>query len=272
MATDIGSTTRLIEPATDRATGGVAMIDLPAPVARFRTLAAEQGALAVETVSIETTAWMRRPRTPSIPLEIRMAHRLGYEFVHDIRIGRGALSFRFGLDAYVAGHGLMKVGPSVQTGVEFDQGALIALWGEALCFPAAWAERTDLRWEPVDGHTARLIVVGPEGEIPITVGFDPRTGYPAYCGADRYKAAGPKVGWIGRFSDWQRFDGNVLAPGRFEVQWADEPRPWIEIRTKTISVTAPIEDALQLGLQAFRAVERGRRRHPDRVSGGRPGQ
>ena len=96
----------------------------------------------METLAIETTAWMRRPCMPRIPLEIRMAHRLGYEFVHEIRIGRGRLSFRFGLDAYVDGHGLMKVGPSVQTGIEFDQGALIALWGEALGFPAAWERRT----------------------------------------------------------------------------------------------------------------------------------
>ncbi len=214
----------------------------------------------VETVAIETTAWMRRPRMPRIPLEIRMAHRLGYEFVHEIRIGRGALSFRFGLDAYVGGHGLMKVGPSLQTGVEFDQGALIALWGEALCFPAAWERRSDIRWEPVDEHAARLIVLGPEGEIPITVGFDVETGYPASCTADRYKAKGPKVGWTGRYGDWRRFDGGVLAPGRFEVQWADEPFPWIEILTTSVSMNAPVDDALRLGRGAFRAIERGRRR------------
>ena len=160
----------------------------------------------VETLQIETTAWMRRPWMPRIPLEIRMAHRLGYEFVHEIRIGRGALSFRFGLDAYVGGHGLMKVGPSLQTGIEFDQGALIALWGEALCIPSAWERRTDIRWEAVDERTARLVVDGPEGEIPITVGFDPLTGCPASCTADRYKAKGPKVGWTGRFSDWRRFE------------------------------------------------------------------
>src|SRR6188508_1542026 len=145
---------------------GASVIDLPAPVARFRAIAVDGGPQVVETVAIETTAWMRRPRMPRIPLEIRMAHRLGYEFVHEIRIGRGALSFRFGLDAYVDGHGLMKVGPSVQTGIEFDQGALIALWGEALCFPAAWERRTDIRWEDVDERTVRLVVDGPEGEIP----------------------------------------------------------------------------------------------------------
>ena len=203
-----------------------------------------------------------------------MAHRLGYEFVHEIRIGRGALSFRFGLDAYVGGHGLMKVGPSVQTGIEFDQGALIALWGEALCFPAAWERRTDIRWEAVDEHTARLVVQGPEGEIPITVGFDPSTGYPASCTADRYKAKGPKIGWTGRFGDWRRFDGGVLAPGRFEVQWADEPYPWIEIRTTSVSVNAPVDDALRLGRDAFRAVERGRRhrRRARRAPGSRAGK
>ena len=87
--------------------------------------------------------------------------------------------------------------------------------------------RSDIRWEGVDEHTARLVVQGPEGEIPITVGFDPSTGYPASCTTNRCQAKGPKIGWTGRFGDWRRFDGAVLAPGRFEVQWADEPYPWI---------------------------------------------
>jgi hypothetical protein len=238
------------------ADAGAPMIELPAPVARYRALAADGAPRVVETLAIETTAWMRRPWMPRIPLEIRMAHRLGYEFVHEIRIGRGALSFRFGLDAYVGGHGLMKVGPSLQTGIEFDQGALIALWGEALGFPAAWERRTDICWEAVDEHTALLVVAGPEGKIPITVGFDPETGCATYCSAERYKAKGPKVGWTGRFGDWRRFPGGILAPGRFAVQWADEPYPWIEIRTTSVFVNAPVDDALRLGREAFRAAER----------------
>ena len=247
------------------------MMDLPTPVARFCGLASGQGPRTIETVAIETTAWMRRPWMPRIPLEIRMAHRLGYEFVHDIRIGRGPLSFRFGLDAYIAGDGLMKIGPSVQTGVTFDQGALIALWGEALCFPCAWMQRTDIRWEPVDGQTARLIVPGPEGALAVTVGFEPRTGFPAYCQADRYKATGPKVGWVGRYSDWRHFATGVLAPGAFEVQWADEPYPWIAIRTKSISVDTSVDDALRLGTEAFRAVHVQRTGRHSHSSDGHPG-
>ena len=242
------------------------MIDLPAPVARYGAMAASRAPRVIETVAIETTAWMHRRWMPPIPLEIRMAHRLGYEFAHDIRIGRGALSVRFGLDAYVGGHGLMKIGPSVQAGIPFDQGALIALWAEALTFPAAWEQRTDIRWEAVDARTALLVVPGPEGEIPITVGFDPTTGYPAYCSADRYKATGPKVGWTGRYGAWRRFDGGVLEAARFEVQWADERDPWLRITTRSVSVNAPVEPVLGLAREAFRAVERGRRRRrPGRV-------
>ena len=127
----------------------------------------------------------------------------------------------------------------------------------------------DIRWEAVDERTVRLVVDGPEGEIPITVGFI-LTGCPASCSAERYKAKGPKVGWTGRFGDWHRFEGGVLAPGRFEVQWADEPYPWIEIRTTSVSVNAQVEDALRLGRRAFREVERGRRRRRARpVSRGR---
>jgi hypothetical protein len=228
------------------------LIALPPPVARFRDLAMTD--VPIETVVIETSAVMRRPRIPPIPLEIRMAHRLGHEFVHQIRIGRGRLSFEFGLDAYVDGRGLMKIGSSIQAGPHFDQGALIALWGEALGFPSAWEHRDEVRWEEIDEVTARLVVPGPEGEIDIKVGFDPLTGFPATCEADRYKSTGPKVRWIGRLSDWRPFEGGVLAPGRFTAQWADEARPWIDIRTERISTNASVDPLLRLGRDALRAV------------------
>jgi len=227
--------------------------DLPRPVARFRAEAMKDGQATVETVLIETTAWMRRPGMPRMPLEIRMAHRLGREFVHEIRIGRGRLSFRFGLDAYVDGQGLMKVGPSVQTGVEFDQGALIALWGEALTFPSAWEKREDVRWEAVDADTARLIVPGPEGDIPITVAFDPQTDFPVSCEAQRYKSKGPKIGWTGHSSEWRRFAG-VLAPGRYTVQWADESCPWIDIQTTSVTVNAAVDNTIARGRAALIGV------------------
>jgi hypothetical protein len=196
---------------------------------------------------------MRRPGLPPIPLQIRMSHRLGYEFVHDIRIGRGVFSFRFGLDAYIGCRGVLKVGRSVQTGPNFDQGALIALWGEALAFPTAWQGRTDVSWRRVDDDTALLFVADRQGEIPITVGFDQQTGFPTFCEAERYKADGPKVRWRGMLSDWRRFADGVLAPGRFQARWADEPYPWIDIRTRSVTINTPVDEALELGRHALGA-------------------
>jgi len=240
---------------------------LPAPVARFRELARREGPAKVETVAIDTSATMRRPGMPRIPLQIRMFHRLGYDFVHDIRIGTERFSFRFGLDTYVDGHGLMKVGPSVQSGIEFDQGALIALWGEALGFPSSWEDRDDVRWMAIDDGTAVLVVGGPEGDIPITVGFDRETGCPVSCEADRYKSHGPKVRWRGAFSDWRRFGGGVLAPARFEVKWADEAYPWLDIRTRSVRVNVPVVDALEMGRAALLLAGRAEARRADLRAG-----
>lgn len=222
------------------------MTELPAPVARFRDEALREGPASVGTMTADASAWMRRRHLPPIPLAFRMAHRLGREFVHVIRIGRGPLSFRFGLDAYVDGHGLMRVGPSSESGVQFDQGALIALWAEALAIPACWEPRDDVRWEPIDDRTASLIVRGPEGDIPITVAFEPRTGRPAWCEADRYKSTGPKVRWRGTITAWRRV-GGVLAPAGFLAQWADDPAPWLEMRIGSMRFDAPIDAILAEG-------------------------
>ena len=231
------------------------MSALPPPVERYRDLALRDGPRRVETVDIDATAWMRRPGTPRIPLRIRMAHRLGQEFVHDIRIGRGPLAFRFGLDAYVAGHGLVRIGQSVQQGPAFDQGALIAMWGEALAFPAAWDGRNDVRWEAMGDASARLVVTRPRGVIPITVGFHRGSGCPIWIEADRPKGDGPEVRWRGTSTDWRRWPGGVIAPSRYRAQWADEPWPWIDIRVRDVRVNVPIDDVLARGtVAAGRAI------------------
>lgn len=233
-------TARPTEPAT-----------LPGPVLRFRRLAAAGGPPEFETIRLETSGTIHRPRMPPIPLRITMAHRLGKAFAHDIRVGVRRLSFRFGLDAFVDGRGVMKIGPSVQSGPKFDRGALIAMWGEALSFPDSWDRQPGLRWEPVDETTALLLIPWAGEAIPITVGFDPETGYPVRCHADRYKGDGPLVGWAGLFADWQSWPGGILAPALMQAWWDDEPAPWLDIHLERLEVDVPIEATLELGRRAL---------------------
>jgi len=209
---------------------------------------------AMETVVIDTTAWMRRPRMPRIPLEIRMAHRLGVGFVHDIRIGRGRASFGFGLDAYVAGHGIMRVGRSVHAGPSFDQGALVAMWGEALVFAGSWRDRSDVRWEAAGDLDATLIVPVGVGVIPISVSFDPATGLPSACRADRFKGDGPLTAWSGIWSDWRMAEDGALAPRRMQVRWMDEPEPWLDIRVTALTAGASVDDAMARARDVIRGL------------------
>ena len=216
---------------------------LPAPVARFLDLVQLEGPERVATVAIRTEGTMRRPGIPPIPLVIGMYHRLGHEFAHDIAIGRGRLAFRFGADAYVDGRGCMQVGRAFHHGPAFVQGALVAMWCEAIAYPSAWLGRDDVRWEAVDWHTAIFVIPGPDGEIPVRVAFDPGTGCPAAFTALRHKAGSGLVAWTGRAADWRRFQG-VLSPGRFSVQWADEGRPWLDLRVLDVQAGAPVDEAL----------------------------
>jgi hypothetical protein len=138
----------------------------------------------------------------------------------------------------------MLVGRSVQTGPTFDQGARIAMWGEALVFPGAWLSRDDVTWQAIDDGSARLVVPSADGEIPIRVDFDTATGLPRRCIADRYKGRGPLTRWAGSWSDWRVSRDGVFAPYRMAVRWADEPHPWLTIRVTGLTVAVPVEGTL----------------------------
>jgi hypothetical protein len=157
----------------------------------------------------------------------------------------------FGLDAFVDDRGLMVVGRSVQAGPTFDQGARIAMWGEALIFPGAWLTRADVAWEAVDDLSARLIVPTPAGETPILVDFHAGTGLPRRCSADRFKGRGPRTRWFGGWSDWRVGPEGVLAPRRMAVRWADEPHAWLTLRVTRLTVDAPVTAILDEARAAF---------------------
>ena len=127
------------------------------------------------------------------------------------------------------------------------------MWGEALIFPASWLSRTDVGWESVDARTARFIVPSPDGDLPILVSFDPATGLPTQCAADRYKGAGPLTRWYGAWSDWAVGPEGVLAPRRMLVRWADEPHPWLTIRVNGLTVNGAVDATFDRARDAMRA-------------------
>ena len=239
---------------------------LPEPVRRFVALAGPTRGVGPVTVVIDTEAWMWRPGMPRIPLEIRMSHVLGDAFVHDIRIGRRPFAIRFGLDAFIDGHGLVRIGRTVRSGPAIDQGALIAMWGEALVFPTAWIGRSDVWWTPIDDRSARLVVTGLAGPIPLDVRFNPATGLPSSCEADRYKDAGPLMRWTGEWINWRPTGRGALVPRRMRVRWMDEAQPWLDIQVRGVAFDPPVEAELDRA-RRIREIAVGRRQpEPKRSS------
>ncbi len=96
----------------------------------------------------------------------------------------------------------------------------------------------------MDACTAVLVATGEHGEVALTVAFDGRSGFPVSCEADRSKGNGPKVRWTGRWSRWRAAGAGILAPSRMDVQWADEDRPWLELKVTSIRLNAEIDKHL----------------------------
>jgi hypothetical protein len=203
---------------------------------------------------------------PRIPLQIRMSHVLGDAFVHDIRIGRRPFAIRFGLDAFVDGHGLVRIGRTLRSGPAIDQGALIAMWGEALVFPAAWIGRSDVWWKPIDDRSARLFVTGPAGPIALDVQFNPATGLPSSCQADRCKGDGPLTPWTGEWANWRPSGRGVLVPHRMRVRWMDEARPWLDIQVRRVTFDTPVEAELNRARRIREIAMSRRQAEPERSS------
>ena len=123
------------------------------------------------------------------------------------------LSVPIGLDAFVDERGAMVVGRSIQTGRTFDQGACVAMWGEALVFPGVVARPRRRRL----GAFRRANARGSSSPVRMersrsSCRSTARTGLPTICAAGRYKGLGPMTRWYGAWSEWVVGPEGVLAP------------------------------------------------------------
>jgi hypothetical protein len=118
--------------------------ELPLPVVRWLEVAWPGGVDEVESLELSGPLRIRRGHV-WLPGDATMRFRLGVGYVSDLRIGLGPLTAIRGLDTYVDGTGMTRVGHRADLGHEIDQGAFLALWAQSVLFPGAWA-LAGLRW------------------------------------------------------------------------------------------------------------------------------
>ena len=216
--------------------------DLPEPVARvYRTITGGDTVPVIESAVLTGPA---RLRLAGITLNsrYRFTHEAGHNYRHYIETTLFGYPVMKVNEAFLDGHGQMELPFGTEEGMEIDQGANLALWGEAVWFPTLWITDPRARWEAVDATTARLIVpFGDEGEV-FTVTFDPETGLLATMEAMRYKeTGGEKVGWLLESGDWREFHG-LLIPTRGLVTWADEGTPWATFIIEDVAYNVDVSE------------------------------
>ncbi|NLX11782.1 MAG: hypothetical protein GXY36_19215 [Chloroflexi bacterium] len=216
--------------------------DLPEPVTRFyRTITGG------DTVPVIESAVLTGPARLSLAgitfnSRYRFTHEAGYNYRRYIEATLFGYPVMKVNEAYLDGHGRMELPFGTEEGMEIDQGANLALWGEAVWFPTLWITDPRARWEAVDANTARLIVPFGAEEETFTVTFDPETGLLATMEAMRYKGAGSeKVGWLVEGGDWREFHG-LLIPTRGLVTWADEGTPWATFTLEDVAYNVDVSE------------------------------
>jgi uncharacterized protein DUF6544 len=201
--------------------------DLPTPVDRFFRETYGDVVPVIETAVISGRATMRIMGI-TFPARYRFIHETGRGYRHYIETTLFGLPLMKVNEQFLDGNGRMELPFGViEDEPKVNQGANLALWGEAIWFPTLWVTDPRVRWEAVDDHTALLFVPFEGEQEQFVVHFDARTGRPRLLEAMRYKGAQSeqKTLWLSEASGW----GDVSGKPTFSVAavtWHDEGTPW----------------------------------------------
>ena len=220
--------------------------NLPAPVERFYREVYGNAIPVINTAVITGRASMRI-KGVTFPARFRFTHEVGRNYRHSIE----ATLFGFPImkveETYLDGESRLELPFGVTEGEpKVNQGANLALWAEAIWFPAIFLTDARVSWEPIDDATALLVVPFGETLERFVVRFDPKTGLVRLLESMRYKdvTSPEKTLWLNEVVQWGTVDG-VTVPVRAALTWLDEGSPWAVWRVEEVVYNADVEADLR---------------------------
>lgn len=209
---------------------------LPAPVRRFYHVLYGPDLPLVESALLTGRAHLRIAGL-ELPSRWRFTHLIGEGYRHEI------VACWFGLpilrvdERFVDGDATLTLPFGTEEGPAVDQGANLAMWAEAVWFPAVLATHPDVSWAPVDDVTALLRVPFGVRTEAFVARFDPTTDHLELFEVMRYKGADAthKTLWLNLAEQWGNVDGQPTATVA-KVQWLGEERPWADFRIESLAL------------------------------------
>lgn len=220
--------------------------DLPAPVARYFRAAFGLRVPVIRSAVISGRARLRLNGL-FFPARFRFIHQAGQNYRHYFELAFfGAPVMRVN-EYYLDGVGRMELPNQViENDPKTNSAANLGMWAESIWLPPLLATCPDVRWEPIDDATARLVVPYQGGEQSLTARFDPVSGLVTYLEAMRFRDAGdynPRL-WITHSRNWRSFH-NILIPGTGTITWMDQGRPWAVFNVDDIEYNVDVDYAIR---------------------------
>ena len=221
---------------------------LPAPVERFlRATYGGDRIPVLSTVVLSGRAAMRPAGPLYLPARYRFVHNVGRDYRHYFEATWFGLPILTVDEGYVDGVSFFE---SPLVGSQADhpklrQGANLALWTEAMLFPAALVLDPRVSWEAVDDHTAVLRVPFEDGRESVVVRFDPDTGLVTTMEAMRYRSTSDakKTLWIPSSDEYAVLGGATMAVA-CSATWFDQKSAWATFRVEEVVLNADLGDYL----------------------------
>jgi hypothetical protein len=217
---------------------------LPTPVERFYRHIYGARVPVIRSAVVSGRGRMRPMGGITFPARFRFTHVAGQSYRHYFETtfwGRPVLRAN---EYYVHGAGRMELPWGVEEGEQIDQGANLSLWGESFWLPAILLTDARVRWSPIDDTAALLVVPFGAQQEHIVVRFDPATGLPSLLESMRYKGstAARKTLWFNHLQAWTTVGGHIL-PTEGAVTWADDGRPWLQLRIEDVVYNVDVDTA-----------------------------
>lgn len=216
---------------------------LPAPVARFYRKLYGDNIPVIHSAVISGRAALRPVGPISLPSRFRITHIAGQDYRHYIEATIFGIPILKINESYIAGSSRMAMPwGTTENDPGANQGANLAIWAEAMWFPAILVTDPRVHWNTVDDVTATLSVPFGERTETFVARFDPQTNLLSYFESMRFKTD-QKVLWLNEARVWGELAGSTVLKSS-AVIWMDDGKPWANFEVEAIVLNADVSKTI----------------------------